>query len=82
MGAAGSPWSTRFAAPSFMRRPRHDGQNPRPREGIETPSIDGVTVRVTTPARTVADCFKCRHKIGLDVALEALRRVPAGTSIY
>jgi len=32
-----------------------------------------VTVRVTTPARTVADCFKYRNKIGLDVAIEALR---------
>jgi len=30
-------------------------------------------VRVTSPARTVADCFKDRHKVGLDVALEALR---------
>jgi hypothetical protein len=30
-------------------------------------------VRITTPARTVADCFKYRNKVGLDVALEALR---------
>jgi predicted transcriptional regulator of viral defense system len=43
------------------------------REGIETRSIEGVKVRVTTPARTVVDCFKYRNKIGLDVALEALR---------
>jgi predicted transcriptional regulator of viral defense system len=43
------------------------------REGVETRSIEGVKVRVTTPARTVADCFKYRNKIGLDVALEALR---------
>jgi predicted transcriptional regulator of viral defense system len=43
------------------------------REGIETRPIEGVTVRVTTPARTVVDCFKYRNKIGLDVALEALR---------
>ena len=35
--------------------------------------IEGVAVRVTTPAKTVADCFKYRNKIGLDVALEALR---------
>jgi len=32
-----------------------------------------VTVSITSPARTVADCFKYRNKIGLDVALEALR---------
>lgn len=42
-------------------------------EGIETHCIDGVTVRITSVAKTVADCFKYRHKIGLDVALEALR---------
>lgn len=42
-------------------------------EGVETRSIEGVRVRVTTPARTVVDCFKYRNKIGLDVALEALR---------
>ena len=30
-------------------------------------------LRVYNPAKTVADCFKFRHKIGLDVALEALR---------
>ena len=33
----------------------------------------GVTVRVTNIARTVADCFKFRNKIGLDVAMEALQ---------
>jgi predicted transcriptional regulator of viral defense system len=42
-------------------------------EGIEEQQIDGVPVRVTNLARTVTDCFKYRNKIGLDVALEALR---------
>jgi predicted transcriptional regulator of viral defense system len=41
--------------------------------GIEEHIVDGVIVRVYTPAKTVADCFKYRNKIGLDVALEALR---------
>ena len=41
--------------------------------GVETHTIDGVPVRVTSVAKTVADCFKFRNKIGLDVALEALR---------
>jgi len=41
--------------------------------GIETHQIQGVSVRVYCPAKTVADCFKFRNKIGLDVALEALR---------
>lgn len=42
-------------------------------EGIEEHIVDGVTVRVTGIAKTVVDCFKFRNKIGLDVALEALR---------
>ena len=41
-------------------------------EGIETIVADGVEVRVFNAAKTVADCFKFRNKIGLDVALEAL----------
>jgi predicted transcriptional regulator of viral defense system len=41
--------------------------------GIEKHSILGVPVRVTSPARTIVDCFRYRNKIGLDVALEALR---------
>ena len=35
--------------------------------------LEGITVRVFDPAKTVADCFKYRNKIGLEVALEALR---------
>jgi len=42
-------------------------------EGIEPIEIDGVKVPVFNAAKTVADCFKYRNKIGLDVALEALR---------
>ena len=41
--------------------------------GIDKHQIAGVTVPVYNPAKTVADCFKYRHKIGLDVALESLR---------
>jgi predicted transcriptional regulator of viral defense system len=41
--------------------------------GIEEHLIEGVNVKVYKPAKTVADCFKYRNKIGLDVALEALR---------
>jgi len=41
--------------------------------GVEERRIGGVVVRVFDPAKTVADCFKFRNKIGLDVALEALR---------
>ena len=42
-------------------------------DGIEIKKIDGVPVSVFTADKTVADCFKYRNKIGLDVALEALR---------
>jgi predicted transcriptional regulator of viral defense system len=40
---------------------------------VESHRIEGVKVRVTDPARTVVDCFAYRNKVGLDVALEALR---------
>ena len=43
------------------------------RDGVEDHVVDGVPVRVFSAARTVADCFKFRNKIGLDVAIEALR---------
>jgi predicted transcriptional regulator of viral defense system len=41
--------------------------------GIEEHMVDGVKIRVYSAAKTVADCFKMRNKIGVDVALEALR---------
>jgi predicted transcriptional regulator of viral defense system len=41
--------------------------------GTAVHQIDGIPVRITTPAKTVADCFKYRHKIGVTVAVEALR---------
>lgn len=41
--------------------------------GIEIKKLDGVSVKVYTPAKTVADCFKYRNKIGIDVAIESLR---------
>ena len=46
-------------------------------EGIETVVRDGVKLRVYSVAKTVADCFKHRNRIGLDVALEALKDVRA-----
>ena len=42
-------------------------------EGIDARVVEGVKVRVYNAAKTVADCFKYRNKIGLDVAIEALR---------
>jgi predicted transcriptional regulator of viral defense system len=46
---------------------------PMLRVAIETRDVLGVSVRLTSPARTVVDCFRYRRKIGMDVALEALR---------
>lgn len=42
-------------------------------EGVEIHEIEGVPVKVTNVAKTIVDCFKYRNKIGLDVALEALK---------
>lgn len=43
------------------------------RAGVEHRLIDRVLVPITSPAKTIADCFKYRGKVGLDVAIEALR---------
>jgi len=42
-------------------------------DGIETITENGATIHVYSVAKTVADCFKFRNKIGLDVAMEALK---------
>lgn len=42
-------------------------------EGVEHHAIEGISVPVFTPAKTIVDCFRYRNKIGLDVALEGLR---------
>ncbi len=41
--------------------------------GVETHEIEGVNVRITSPAKTVADCFRYHDRVGQDVAVEALR---------
>jgi predicted transcriptional regulator of viral defense system len=43
------------------------------REGVDHHLIDQVSVSITSPVKTVADCFKYRNKVGVDVAVEALR---------
>lgn len=48
--------------------------SPEPfKAGIEKHTIDNVDVKVYSVAKTIADCFKFRNKIGMDVALEALQ---------
>ncbi|MEB2284738.1 MAG: transcriptional regulator [Polyangiaceae bacterium UTPRO1] len=76
-----SPAEVWIALPEKARRPRLD--YPRLRvarfsgealsEGVEEHRVEGVTIRVYSAAKTVADCFKYRNKIGVDVAVEALR---------
>lgn len=76
-----SPFEAWIAIPNKARAPRMDYPPLRIvrfsgaalSEGIEEQHIDGVAVRVTSVARTVADCFKFRNKIGLDVAMDALQ---------
>jgi len=76
-----SPFEVWLAIPNKARAPKMDYPPLRIVRfsgealtvGVEDHVIDGVPVRVTSVARTVADCFKFRNKIGLEVALEALQ---------
>ena len=76
-----SPFEVWLAIPHRMPAPKLDRPAVRVvrmsgaalEEGIEHLVVDGVRVAVFNPAKTIADCFKYRNKIGLDVALEALR---------
>jgi predicted transcriptional regulator of viral defense system len=76
-----SPFETWLAIASKARLPKIDYPPIRfvrfsaaaLTDGIEEHRLQKQTIRVTSPARTVVDCFVYRHKIGLDVALEALR---------
>lgn len=63
-------WRPRLSYPP-LRIVRYTGEALS--AGVETHRIEGRAVKVYALAKTVADCFKYRNKIGLDVALEALR---------
>jgi predicted transcriptional regulator of viral defense system len=76
-----SPFEVWIAIPQHMVTPKLDQPAIRVvrmsdaalAEGVDRLNIDGVAVPVFNAARTVVDCFRFRNKIGLDVALEALR---------
>jgi len=76
-----SPADVWIALPEKARKPRLDYprlrvarfSGPALSEGIETHRLEGVDVRIYSAAKTVADCFKYRNKVGIDVAVEALR---------
>jgi hypothetical protein len=63
-------WRPRVKYPP-MRIVRFSG--PALTHGVMVVQAGHATLRVYNPAKTVADCFKYRHKIGLEVAVEALR---------
>ena len=63
-------WAPRITSPA-VRIVRFSGRSLD--FGIQEKEVGGEKIRVFSPAKTVADCFKFRNKIGLDVALEALR---------
>jgi predicted transcriptional regulator of viral defense system len=75
------PHSVDIALPSHAQIPRIDGvplrvfwyPEPSFNAGVDVIKVDHVPVRIYSPEKTIADCFKYRNKIGLDVAIEALR---------
>jgi predicted transcriptional regulator of viral defense system len=76
-----NPFEVWMAVPSKAWRPRIE--HPPLRlvflspsafaQGVETHNVDGVPVRIFSAAKTVADCFRFRNRVGVDVAVEALR---------
>ena len=75
------PHQVWIAIPHKARTPRLSGLPVRVvrfsgasrRYGVVDTTFEGVPVRITSPARTVVDCFRFRRLVGKDVALEALR---------
>ena len=75
------PGEVWLALPEKARKPKLDRprlritrfSGPALSEGVEAHRIEGVHVRIYSAAKTVADCFKYRNKVGVDVAVEALR---------
>lgn len=76
-----NPWQVWLLIESHARTPQIDypplrifrASGESFTEGVDSCEIEGVIVHVTCVAKTVVDCFKFRNKIGLDIALEALR---------
>jgi predicted transcriptional regulator of viral defense system len=77
------PSAVHIALPKGMKTPKVD--SPRIKvfrmgytsltEGVEYINVSGTDIAVFNPAKTVADCFKFRNRIGLDIAVEALQEV-------
>jgi predicted transcriptional regulator of viral defense system len=75
------PHTVDVALPGHAQVPKLDGvplrvfwySEPSFSAGVESVSIDGVDIKIYVPEKCIADCFKYRNKIGLDVAVQALR---------
>lgn len=75
------PWQVWVAIPHKARTPRLAGLQVKVvrfsgaslHYGIEDVTLEDVPARITSPARTIVDCFRFRRLVGKDVALEALR---------
>ena len=75
------PHTVDIALPGHAQVPKLDGiplrvfwySEPGFSAGVESVSIDGLGIKIYVPEKCIADCFKYRNKIGLDVAVQALR---------
>lgn len=67
------PRDSRIPSLDYPPVQAHRFSNDAYNSGIENHSIDGVPVKIYTPEKTLADCFKFRNKIGMDVVIEALK---------
>jgi predicted transcriptional regulator of viral defense system len=75
------PHAIDLALPSHSQVPRLDGlpirvfwfSEPAHSAGVQVVNVDEVSIRIYSPEKTIADCFKYRNKIGSDIAIEALR---------
>lgn len=82
------PHAVDIALPSHAQVPKINGVPLRVywypessfRAGVDLVTIDDIAVRIYSPEKTIADCFKYRNKVGLDVAVEALRTYRERTS--
>ena len=82
------PHAVDLALPSHARIPKSDSvpirafwfSEPSFSAGVQVHTIDDVPVKIYSPEKTIADCFKYRNKIGLDIAVEALRTYRERTS--
>ena len=75
------PHAVSIALPKGAETPRvdyppitvHRFSEPALKAGVEAHQIDGVSINIYSPEKTLADCFKFRNKLGMDIVLEALK---------